>query len=326
MARYLNTVLGSITTDAMGATLVHEHVNWGFAGWQADRTVAPFDEKASLKKAVEVLTAVRESGVKTYIDATPNDSGRDVRFLREVARASGINIICSTGLYNEGHGGSAYFKFRGVLPFANAMEELQELFSRELTDGIEDTSIKAGVIKVATGDGGSISSYEERVLKAAARVSKETGVPVITHTHGGNLALEQADLLISEGASPSQIVIGHMGGISDIDYHLAVLARGVYIGFDRFGADMPPEKPDSENITCIMELIQRGYAQKILLSHDFTINMLGRQVSQLLARLPNWYPTHLFKNILPALKVKGVSNRQIDEMTVENPKRLFEGG
>jgi phosphotriesterase-related protein len=325
MARYVNTVLGSIPTDAMGPTLIHEHVNWGFSGWEADRTVAPFDRKASFDKAVETLSAVRESGVTTYVDATPNDTGRDAPFLREVARASGINIICSTGLYNEGHGGSAYFKFRAALPFVNALEELQELFSRELTEGIEDTSIKAGVIKVATGDG-PISSYEERVLKAAARVSKETGIPIITHTHGGIWALEQADLLISEGANPSQIMIGHMGGVSDINYHLAVLGRGVYIGFDRFGADMPPEKPDSENIACIVELIQRGYAQKMLLSHDCTINMLGRQVSQLLARLPNWYPTHLFKSILPALKAKGVSNREIDEMTVENPKRLFEGG
>jgi len=324
MPGYVNTVLGRITTDAMGPTLVHEHVNFGFAGWYADRTVAPFDRKACVSRAVEVLKEVKESGVKTYIDVTPNDSGRDVRFLRDAAQASEMNIICATGLYNEAQGGSAYFRFRGSLPFTNVTEEIRELFLKEVTQGIEDTPIKAGVIKVVIGNE-SISPYEETVAKAAVMVSKETGVPIITHTHGGKLAVELAELLISEGADPSQILIGHLGGTSDINYHLAVLERGVYIGFDRFGADMAPEKPDPVNIDCIVELIQRGYVHRLLLSHDFTINMVGRQVSELLARLPDWYPTHLFKNMLPALKTRGVSDRQIAEMTVGNPQRLFEG-
>lgn len=325
MAGYVNTVLGKISTDAMGPTLIHEHVNFGFAGWYADRTVAPFDRNACLNKVVEVLKEVRESGVRTYVDVTPNDSGRDVRFLREAAQAAELNIICSTGLYSEAQGGSAYFRFRGVLPFTNVTEEIRELFLREVTEGIENTAIKAGVIKVVIGNE-SISPYEETAARAAASVSKETGVPIITHTHGGRLAVELADLLISEGADPSQILIGHMGGTTDIDYHVAVLARGVYIGFDRFGADMAPEKPDSDNIACIVELIRQGYVRKLLLSHDFTINMLGRQVAELLAHLPDWYPTHVFKNILPALKTKGVSDDEIAEMTVGNPRRLFEGG
>lgn len=324
MAGYVNTVLGKISTDAMGPTLIHEHVNFGFAGWYADRTVAPFDRNACFYKVVEVLKEVRESGVRTYVDVTPNDSGRDVRFLRDAAQAAELNIICSTGLYNEAQGGSAYFRFRGVLPFTNVMEEIRELFLREVTEGIENTAIKAGVIKVVIGNE-SISPYEETAARAAASVSKETGVPIITHTHGGRMAVELADLLISEGADPSQILIGHMGGTTDIDYHVAVLARGVYIGFDRFGADMAPEKPDSDNIACIVELIRQGYVQKLLLSHDFTINMLGRQVAELLAHLPDWYPTHVFKNILPALKTRGVSDDEIGEMTVGNPRRLFEG-
>lgn len=326
MAGYVNTVLGKIGTDAIGPTLIHEHVNFGFAGWYADRTVAPFDRKACLNRAVEVLREVKESGVRTYVDATPNDSGRDARFLRDAAQASEVNIICSTGLYNEGQGGSAYFRFRGALPFTNVTEEIRELYLKEITEGIEDTPIKAGVIKVAIGNESSISPYEETVARAAASVSKETGVPIITHTHGGKLAVELADLLISGGADPSRILIGHMGGTTDIDYHAAVLARGVYIGFDRFGADMAPEKPDSDNMACIVELIRRGYVQKILLSHDFTINMVGRQVAELLAHLPDWYPTHVFRNILPALKTRGVREEQIAQMTVGNPRRLFEGG
>jgi len=324
MAGYVNTVLGGIATDTMGPTLVHEHVNFGFAGWHADRSVAPFQREACLNRAVQVLKEVRETGVRTYIDVTPNDSGRDARFLRDAAQASGMNIICATGLYNEAQGGSAYFRFRGSLPFTNLLEEIRELFLKEITKGIEGTPIRAGVIKVVIGNE-SISPYEETAARAAAGVSKETGVPIITHTHGGKLGVELADLLISEGANPSQILIGHMGGTTDINYHLAVLSKGVYIGFDRFGADMPPEKPDSENIACITELIERGYVKRMLLSHDFTINMLGRQVSELLARLPDWYPTHVFTNILPALKAKGVKDGQIDEMTVENPRRLFEG-
>ncbi len=89
----------------------------------------------------------------------------------------------------------------------------------EATVGIEGTGIKPGVFKLASSKG-SITNYERSFFVAAAKVSSEEGIPIITHTQEGTMGPEQADLLISSGADPKRINIGHMGGNTDIQYHL----------------------------------------------------------------------------------------------------------
>ena len=197
---------------------------------------------------------------------------------------------------------------------------------KEITEGIETTGIKAGVIKVATGYG-CISTYEEGALRAAARASKETGVPIITHTEGGTMGPEQADLLISEGADPKRIVIGHACGSADLNYHAVILKKGVYLGFDRLGIELPPvSMPDCIKKACILGLIGLGYANRIVLSHDFPIWVLGRPVEEFKAQvLPNWHPRHVFTRFIPALKEAGQTDTQLNAIMIENPKRLFGG-
>jgi phosphotriesterase-related protein len=194
---------------------------------------------------------------------------------------------------------------------------------REITEGIGKTKVKAGVIKVATGNG-RISPYEEMVLRAAARAQKETGIPIITHTEAGTMGPEQADLLISEGVSPQRIMIGHMCGSADLKYHISVLEKGAYIAFDRIGLEVIHQ--DTVRRACIVGLISIGYADRIMLSHDSVIRMLGRSIEEARALiLPNWVPTHIFKTIIPALRESGVSAEKIKLMMVENPRRLFAG-
>jgi phosphotriesterase-related protein len=324
MKAKVNTVLGSISSDELGITLMHEHITFSFAGWYADETIAPINRGAVVKTSLETLRELKTYGLKTFVDVTPNDSGRDAQLLKEVAEKSEMNIICATGLYNEAMGASGYFKFRSAMPFLDVVNEIQELFMREITHGIGSTEVKAGVIKVATGHS-CISSYEEKVLKAAAKASKETGVSIITHTEGGTLGPEQADLLISEGADPKRILIGHVGGSGDLKYHTGILQRGVYIGFDRLGIELPPEMPDKINMDCIIALIKLGWAKRIMLSHDFVVAPLGRPLDQLLTQFPNFHPRHVFKNIIPALKDAGVTDQQVHMMMVENPRRLLGG-
>jgi len=321
----VNTVLGPISPDQLGITLMHEHIVYGYAGWYADDTIAPFDREAVVKTSLDTMEELKTYGVKSFVDATPNDSGRDVTLLKEVSEKSGMSIICATGLYNEAEGAPAYFKFRSTIPVFDVVNEIQEMFVKEITQGIGTTGVKAGVIKVGTGHG-CISAYEERVLKAAARASKETGVPIITHTEAGTMGPEQADVLISEGADPKRIMIGHAGGSADLKYHTAILERGVYLAFDRLGIDMPPAMSDSMRKGCIIGLIALGYANSIMLSHDSIVRWLGRPVEQLLTlMMPNWHPRHIFKNIIPALKGAGVSNEQVKMIMEENPRRLFAG-
>ena len=317
----INTVLGPIAPEELGVTLMHEHIIYGAAGWYADNTVAPFDREAVIKSSLSVMKTLKRYGLQTFVDATANDTGRDADLLKEISAKSGVNVVCATGLYTEAEGASPYFRLRTQA--GDATSEICELFMKEITEGIGTTKVKAGVIKVATGQG-RISAYEEMVLRAAARAQKETGVPIITHTEAGTMGPEQADLLISEGVTPGRIMVGHMCGSADLKYHISVLEKGVYIAFDRLGLEVIHS--DAVRKACIIGLISIGYADRIMLSHDSVVRMLGRSVEEAKSLLlPNWVPTHIFKNIIPALRDSGVPAEKIRLMMVDNPRSLFAG-
>ncbi|MBE0480997.1 MAG: phosphotriesterase-related protein, partial [Dehalococcoidia bacterium] len=173
---------------------------------------------------------------------------------------------------------------------------------------------------------GSISEYESNILKAAARAQRETGVPIITHTESGTMGPEQADLLLSEGAEPSRVAIGHMVGNSDLAYHLATLDRGMFIAFDRLGLDAVC--PGRLAKGCIIGLLGIGFEKQIMLSHDYVRHFPGNPLSQagaLREVMPNWSYTHIMIDIMPDLKRIGVSDEQIRTLMIDNPRRLFGG-
>ncbi len=320
----VNTVTGSVSPDELGIALMHEHIVFGYPGWEGDQTMAPFDRKSAVDNTVKVFNQLKDSGLSTYVDATTNDSGRCPEVYRQVSEKTGINIICSTGYYFEEEGSSAYWKFRSSL--GDISRELYDLFMTEITVGIQDTGIKAGVIKIGSSKG-VITDYEKMIFSAAARVQKDTGVPVITHTQEGTMGPEQADFLISEGVDPAKIQIGHMSDNLDIDYQTAVIEKGVYVSWDRMGLQGLVGCPmDEQRYEVIAQLVRQGFADRLMLSHDYIINWLGRPLNlpeQALPLIADWHPSHLFKNIIPALKKAGVSDDQIDTIIRKNPARLF---
>jgi phosphotriesterase-related protein len=246
-------------------------------------------------------------------------------FLKDVAEQTGLNIIASSGYYFEGEGAPSYFN-RRRLRVKDMVPDICELLKAETTVGIGDTGIKAGVFKVASSKG-VITDYEKVFFQAAARVSSEAGIPIITHTQEGTMGPEQADLLIASGADPKRINIGHMGGNTDIQYHLNTLSKGVYISFDRFGLQNVAGCPmDTTREALIAGLCAAGHADRIMLSHDSIIVWLGRPVPSPEAvklLLGNWNWGHVLKNVVLDLKKMGVSDEQIQLMLVENPRRLF---
>jgi phosphotriesterase-related protein len=319
----INSVLGPISPDKLGTTLVHEHFVFAYAGWLADATIAPENYKAALKTNLGVIKAAQKQGIKTIIDATPNDNGRNSELYKALAKKTGINIICSTGLYTEHEGSPGYWTSR-VAFGADISKMMAELFIKEIMQGIGKTGVKAGVIKV--GSSPKMSSYEAAVHKAAVVAQKVTGVPIITHTEGPTGGIEQADFLIKEGADPKKVMIGHASNSTDIEYHKAILAKGVYIAFDRLGLEIIT--PTNANVKNIAELCKLGYANKIMLSHD-TVNVwLGRPLTApepVMKMLANWRIDHISQNVLPALKAQGVTDEQIKTMMVDNPRSLFLG-
>ncbi|MBM3154975.1 MAG: phosphotriesterase [Chloroflexi bacterium] len=319
----VNTSLGAIDAADLGATLMHEHLVLGYPGYDADALCTPYNKEELVKTCAGALAEAKKYGLKTVVDATPNDLGRHVELDKAVSDKTGINIICATGMYMEAEGQPAYLKFRGQL--LDIQAELYDTFMQEITVGIGKSGVKAGVIKVATGHG-CISPYEEKVLKAAAKAQKETGMPIITHTQSGTMGVEQATLLTGEGADPKKIMIGHMCCSSNLEYHLAVLGKGVSIGLDRFGIEFL--YPDNLRKATLVGLLAIGYADYIMLSHDHIASWLGRPFELpdfVQALLANWSYSHIFKNIIPEIKKTGVTEEQVNKMLVENPKRLFGG-
>ena len=320
----VNTVLGPLSPDQLGQVLVHEHFVFSRAGWYADDTIAPYDRGAAMQAGLNACLLARAVGINTIIDATPNDCGRDPELYRGLSRKTLMNIVCSTGLYYERGGAPGYWEVKAQFG-QDISKMMAELFIKEITEGIGTTGIRAGVIKVASSD--TITPYEEAVLRAAVMAQKATGVPIITHTQGPGGGIAQAGLFVREGADLSKVMIGHVSNNADIGYHQAIIDRGLKVGFDQLGLNYLSDK---QNVGNIADLCKRGHADRIMLSQDTVTYWLGRPFleavpGQITAEISNWKIDHVARDILPALKVAGVTDEQISQMMVDNPRNMFAG-
>ena len=319
-----STVLGPVSPGDLGTTLMHEHLVFGFPGFEGDITLGIPREDAILRAKAEVEKA-KAFGVKTIVDATPNECGRDPELLKEVSERTEVNIICSTGYYFEGAGSPAYFKFRAGNGYDIA-EEVYDMMMKEISDGIAKTGVKPGVIKLGSSHG-VITEYEAAFFRAAARVQKETGTVIITHTQGGTMGHEQADLLLSEGGIAKKIVIGHMCGNLDVQYHIDLLKKGVYDAFDRFGQEGFGGSPlDSERITVLLELLRLGFTDRLFIAQDTVNVLLGRPMvfpPEVKEVMDKANIIRIFEVIIPRLIEKGIGDAEINMMLEKNVKCLF---
>ena len=321
----INSVTGPLTSDQLGRTLMHEHFLFGYCGFQGDATLGGFQEEAYLSDCLQAIEDAKSYGIQTIVDATTNECGRNVKFLKKLSEMTGMQIICSTGYYFEAESSFAYWQFRSG--FADIEQEIYEMMKAEVTCGIEGTDIKAGVIKLASSKD-QITPMEEHFFKAAARVQKETGVVIITHTQQGTMGAAQARLLIDNGGDPSKIAIGHMCGSLDPAYHEEVLSYGVYINLDRFGlqGDLFHTPTDEQRMNLIQTLVEKGYGNKILLGHDSVNVNLGRPIVMtdfMKEALKDANIRTIGCKVLPGLKQRGLSDCQIEALLTDNPKEIF---
>jgi phosphotriesterase-related protein len=298
---------------------MHEHLVLGWPGWDTDVAAPAFDRKETVKLCIDRMNELKALGLGTLVDPCPLDLGRDAELMAEVAQSTGVKIVCATGLYKEDLG-ATYYRFRAQ--FADAVSEMSEVFIKELTLGIGSAGIKAGVIKVATG-AHKITAYEEMVLRAAARAHKATGAPITTHTDEGTMGCEQLDVFMSEGVNLRHVIVGHSCGSSNLKYHLDILDRGAYLGFDRFGLEFL--QPDRIRKAALIGLLGIGFEKQIVLSHDTIWCWRGRALSLPEEMAAEWKPTYVLQKIVPALHAAGVPQEKIDAMLIDNPRRYFEG-
>ena len=315
----INSVLGPLDTADLGFTLSHEHVLVTSAGIL--QTYPEFVDRAGLmEESIDIFGRAYAEGVRTIIDLTTMDLGRDVKFLEQVSRESGVQIICATGVWLD-------------IPraFWDATPDMvAPLFIREIEVGIDQTGIKAGIIKVAT-DGEGVTREGEVILLAAARAHKVTGAPISTHTWApARVGEDQLRIFREEGVDADRVYVGHSDNTDDLDYLKRLLDHGAWVGLDmlmEFGSD--PGTPDLERrIQTAKALIDAGYGHRLMMGQDWlvTTDLFGGKnvAEEIKRRNPDGYLT-ISRQVLPRLIELGVSQEVTNQIMVDNPRRFFEG-
>jgi phosphotriesterase-related protein len=313
------TVLGPLAASKLGYTLPHEHIADG--PYFLDKW--PKGGRAEfVTEATERLKQVRAAGVGTIADLTTYDVGRDIRFLEEVSRKSGLHMIAATG--------QRFFppQYPNVTMPSRTAEGLAEFFVKEIKQGIDGTNIKAGVIKIGVISGHP-TELEETGLRAAVRASKATGLPIRIHTDAVHRAGENiAAILDGQGMDPSRVSFDHSDGNGDMDYFLGLVRRGYSLGLDHVHRGlMPGAQPSfARRAECIKLLVDAGFAGKLFLSQDeeFGGSLLAEDAKDFRSKLdPAEGLLFTGRRLIPYLKQIGVSDSAIHTMTVENPRSFF---
>lgn len=315
----INSVRGAIDSSELGFTLMHEHLvsidnnmRITFDDW--------LDEDRVIEDFVKLMEPCKKDGMKTFVEASPINLGRDVKLIRRAAEAADINILVCTGLYWVED------------PWYNDVDPdiLAGYLLREIENGIQDTDIKPAFIKCSSDQLYGESETNKNMIRAAAYAAIQSGLPVYTHSNNGSpQGLYQQKLLLEEGVAPHKIAIGHAFGAVDLNYLREVMDAGSYVACDQLGYDGLFN--DIQVLAdMIAALCSEGYSQYIFLSHDVNV------YSDFCFALKDFRRDRrkhiicgdyrqLFEILIPLLKERGVSQYQIDDMTIYNPQRYFEG-
>ncbi len=304
------TANGTVESGELGLTLMHEHVLMGSRDVH-ENWPHLFDRSGNIDHAVQVLDEAHDLGVRTIVDLTTVDLGRNVDIVQEIAKRTRMQIIVATGVHLRP---PSYFRRR-------TPDRMVELYVRDIEQGVADTGVRAGALKIATEE--EVTPDNEVQLRAVALAHRETGVPIMTHSNPeAGTGADQQRVFEAEGVDLSRVVIGHSGDTTNLDYLAGLMERGSTIGMDRFGTGMGATT--EQRIETIAALCERGYASQMVLSHDTSCFADNFPWHIRESRLPEWNFLTISKRVLPELRERGVSEEQIQAMTVDNPRRIFE--
>jgi phosphotriesterase-related protein len=312
----VETVQGALDAEELGIVLVHEHVRF------RDEAVAVewpgrYDEQAELVAALDAVGAARERGVQTIVDPTAMFGGRDVRFMQQVAEQGGVQIVACTGIYSYDYL-PHYFANRDV-------DAMAEHFVADIEKGIQGTDIKAAFLKCAA-DAAGVTENVEKIHRAIARASVQTGASIMAHSMPAvATGPRQVEIFEEEGVDLARVQIAHCGDSEDLDYIEGLLAKGVYVGLDRYGLEMylPIEKRNA----VAAELLRRGHAERLMISQDYcaTIDWFPPGAEEVFVNagaIRNWSMTLVFDEVVPALREQGVMDDEVfATIFTENPRR-----
>jgi phosphotriesterase-related protein len=300
----IRTVIGDISPSDFGLALVHEHVICDFIGAgkvSRDR----YDSKEVFDVMLPYLKEIGQLGVTGFVDCTPAFIGRDAQLLANLTRATDIHILTNTGLYKE--------PFLPNYAFENSIDQLADMWTHEIEEGIEELPIKAGFIKIAVNPG-HIIPIQEKIVRAAGRCSLSTNASIACHTSSGVAAIDLLKILVEEGVDPSRVVVVHCDAEEDWKYHLEILEQGAWVEYDAI-SDANSEK----TLRLINNVAENDFDMQLLLSQDAGWYNVGEKQG---GNIRSY--AYLVKGFVPLMIKSGFSRNFINKVLIENPATAFQ--
>lgn len=320
MKKLIHTVTGDIPPEALGLTLMHEHICCADWSMRANFGVRFCDPDRVLTRAVEHVRRAQEAGITTIVDGTAVNLGRDIHLLRAVAQQTGIHLIASSGFYDQDE------------PWLGGQDTayLFDLLDYECKNGIAGTDSKPGIMKCAVGHSG-LTDIRKKILALTAKAAIANDLPLFCHHEAGTRAgPEIVSFLLRQGMDPKRIILGHCGDANDTEYLMAIARLGCYLGEDRAPYGPRFHATVQERARNVSVLWEAGYQDQLLVSNDLCV-FLGfwESMEDTLARR-NLYEdadyTFLLQTLLPALSEHGLTQADFQHLLLENPRALFSHG
>ncbi len=303
---FVMTIGGEIKASEMLVTLTHEHFLVDFIG--ADKTSFDrWNREEVVAKILPYLLKVKALGVKTILDCTPNYLGRDVVLFQILAQKSGLQIITNTGYY-----GAVQYKYLPKNAFTETAEQIAVRWINEAENGIDGTAVRPGFMKIGV-NGSNLTEIEQKLVKAAAITHLKTGLTICSHTGPAISAFEQIDLVEKMGVAASAFVWVHAQVEANKNTYIQAAKRGAWVSLDGMGWG------EWDNYSKWIELLKANNClHRLLISHD-----------------AGWYDpekpnggeivgyTNFFEKVIPILKSKGFTKKDINQILVKNPADAF---
>jgi phosphotriesterase-related protein len=332
----VESVTGPIGPEEMGLTLPHEHVfinmtptepRDGFMTIWEERVADIEKFKAAGGQTIWDVTnaELSDRAFPVYFDQDPEHAVKNpitgsrsvanVMATKAIAEATGVNVILGVGHYFDHYFDVDWFE-------RNSTDQIAEYLVADLEDEIPGTGVRAGFIGEVASDLPYITAREERSFRASGKAAARTGAMVTTHAPSFPTGGTQIDILTAEGVAPERIVIGHTDTVKSLEYSVDLLKRGVYIEYDcmmavKSGGQIAANELD-RRISYIRDLVEMGYADKILLSQD--VSQRSHQAAQGGPGL-----TFVFEEFAEAAVAAGIEPDALRLMNTENPRRALFG-
>ena len=300
------TVRGAVPAAQLGATLPHEHILLDFIG--ADQISRDrYNQDVVFEAVVPKVQQAKDLGCDTLVECTPKWIGRDVILLRRLSRATDLQILTNTGYYGAGRN-----KFLPRHAFTESILELSGRWIDEWTDGIDQTGIRPGFIKIGV-DSGRLSDIHRKLVRVAARTHLHTGLTIAAHSGDGVAALDELATLREEGVAGSAFIWVHAQNEADEDAHLRAAEQGAWVEFDHISS-----KSLAKHVSMVQAMKARGFLGRVLVSHDAGWYEVGKPDGGDFRT----YDT-LLTEFVPALKAAGFADDEVSQILVKNPRDAF---